>query len=239
MIPDKVKALFEFVDFLDKNKKEYIEKYIPLVNELMELDKKRNELNPRLNYKDKKQYDLIQKEIEDKLAPIEKNVTQPILNKLRELEIWDGDNHFISIYNNNTGAVHELTNGFIASDIKEIQKYKDMYLNFRAETNTSFLSLGFMFDNLDEVLKIPFDYFKDINSNGFELFKKKARETFELKKPDYELQKRFDELNNKFRVQHIITKEDLKYFPNAKKGDIITKNPPIPDSTTREACIIR
>ena len=66
MIPDKVQALLDFIDFLDKNKNEYITKYIPLCNELQDLDRRRSILKPLENYKEKRLYDDLQKEIENK-----------------------------------------------------------------------------------------------------------------------------------------------------------------------------
>ena len=65
MIPPKIQALFDFIDYLDNNKKEYIEKYIPLCNELDTLDKQRNNLKPKSNYKDKQEYDKIKSIIEE------------------------------------------------------------------------------------------------------------------------------------------------------------------------------
>jgi FtsZ-binding cell division protein ZapB len=91
MIPQKIQALFDFIDFLDANKKEYIEKYIPLCNELSELDKQRSKLKPNENYKDKQSYECIQKEIKEKFEPITDNIYKPVTNKLRELGIWSRD----------------------------------------------------------------------------------------------------------------------------------------------------
>ena len=52
MIPPKIQALFDFIDYLDNNKKQYIEKYIPLCDELDALAKQRRKLKPNNNYKD-------------------------------------------------------------------------------------------------------------------------------------------------------------------------------------------
>ncbi len=40
-----------------------------------------------------------------------------------------------------------------------------------------------------------------------------------------------NELRKKYRVEYIITKEDLEDIPNAKEGDKTTTNPPIPNNT--------
>ena len=91
MIPSKIQALFTFIDYLNDNKNEYIEKYIPLTNELLELDKKRRVLNPNENYRSKQLYDEVQKEIDIKFPPLINYVYEPITNKLKQLEIWTGD----------------------------------------------------------------------------------------------------------------------------------------------------
>jgi len=47
MMPLKIQSLFEFIDILDKNKVEYIEKYTPLCDEIKELENSRR--SPREN----------------------------------------------------------------------------------------------------------------------------------------------------------------------------------------------
>lgn len=174
MITDKVKALFAFIDFLDKNKSEYIAKFIPLTIECLELGKQRSSLKPETNYKDKQQYDLIQTKIKDKFNLVYNNVTLPIERELKNLGIWGGENYYTSIYNNNISAILELTNNFKDEDIEDVIKYKHKYLSFRAEANSSFLSLELMFDELDEVLKLLFDFFKDTDKNEFETIETKT-----------------------------------------------------------------
>ena len=55
MISEKIQALFDFIDYLDTNKAEFIEKYIPLCDELTNLDIQRSKLKPKNNYIDKQQ----------------------------------------------------------------------------------------------------------------------------------------------------------------------------------------
>lgn len=178
MIPQKIQALFDFIDFLDLRKKEFIEKYIPLCNELRELDKQRSKLNPRENYKDKQSYKNIQKKIEEKFEPIIENIYKPITNKLRELGIWSGDEVYISIWNNNISEIEYFKRNFIPEDIELVIHYKQKYLLFRSETNNDFLCLSFVFSNLDEIFKVLFDFFKDTDENDFDSFEAK---TIELK----------------------------------------------------------
>ena len=42
MIPEKIKSIFKFIDFLDKNKEEYIQKYLQLCNELKKIKEQQN-----------------------------------------------------------------------------------------------------------------------------------------------------------------------------------------------------
>lgn len=174
MIPKEIEAIFTFIDFLDNNKEVYISKYIPLCNELRDLDAKRSNLRPNTNYKDKQEYDKVQSQIKLKFKPVYENVYTPIANKLRELEIWSGDETFASIHNNNISAISSLKENFTEEDLKQIFNYKEKYLRFRLETNDNFLSLGLIFDSLDEILKNLFDFFKDSDDNEFHQFETKT-----------------------------------------------------------------
>jgi hypothetical protein len=176
MIPLKIQALFDFIDFLDINKKEYIEKYIPLCDELRELDKQRSILKPKENYKDKQSYEYIQKEIEEKFEPITENIYKPVTNKLRELRIWSGDDVYTSIRNNNISEIEDFKRNFTQEDLEQIFHYKQKYLLFRSETNNDFLCLSFVFSNLDETYKVLFDFFKDTQENEFDSFETKTIE---------------------------------------------------------------
>lgn len=176
MIPQKIQALFEFIDFLDKNKPEFIQKYIPLCNELIELDKQRKALKPNGNYKDKQSYDSIQKQIKEEFEPITNNIYKPITSKLQELGIWSGDDVYTSIWNNNISEISDFKRNFSVEDVKQIFQYKQKYLSFRTEANSDFLCLSFLFSNLDETLKELFDFFKDTNENEFENFEPKIIE---------------------------------------------------------------
>ncbi|GHT45353.1 hypothetical protein FACS189440_01200 [Bacteroidia bacterium] len=174
MIPKEIQALFDFIDYLDSNKKEYIENYIPLITEQKLLDEKRQKLKPIDNYKKRQQYNNIQTEISEKSTPIKNGIWNPILNKLKELKIWAGDDTFASIWNNNISAISKLKENFTKEDIVLILQHKQKYLSFREETNIDFLCLGFAFSALDEVLKELFDFFKDTEENEFENFETKT-----------------------------------------------------------------
>ena len=182
MIPERIQAIFVFIDFLHSKKQEYTEKYIPLCNELSELGDKRSQLQRRENYKDKLQYDTVQAEISEKFIPITEEIYKPVVNKMLELGIWSGDGEMSSIWNNNFPAIAEFKENFEAEDVPQVISYKKKYLDFRNETNSNFLSLQMVFSSLDEVLKPLFDFFKDTDENEFDLFEAKTIEVNSLEK---------------------------------------------------------
>ena len=127
MIPEKIQALFDFIDYLDDRKAELIDTYLPLCDELSKLDVQRSNLKPRNNYMDKQKYDEIQKIITEKFQPITQNIYIPVLNRLQELKIWSGDDVFTSIWNNNTSAIYEFKENFESEDIAKIISFKQKY----------------------------------------------------------------------------------------------------------------
>jgi hypothetical protein len=176
MIPAKIQALFDFIDYLDERKPELIDKYLPLCDELSKLDIQRSKLKPKSNYIDKQKYDEIQKTITEKFQPLTQNIYIPVLNRLKELKIWSGDDVFTSVWNNNSSEIHEFKESFESDDIAKVIAYKQKYLAFRKETNSNFLCLQFVFSNLDEIYKELFDFFKDTSENEFESFETKTIE---------------------------------------------------------------
>lgn len=176
MIPERIQSLFDFIDYLDERKAEYINKYIPLCDELSNLDVQRSKLKPKNNYLDKQKYDAIQKEIKEKFHPITQNIYTPVLNKLKDLKIWSGDEILTSIWNNNSSAIYDFKESFESDDVAKVIAYKQKYLSFRKETNSNFLCLQFVLSNLDEIYRELFDFFKDTDENEFEGFETKTVE---------------------------------------------------------------
>lgn len=173
MISSKIQSLFDFIDFLHSNKENYIVNYTPLIKELEVLADKRSELKPLDNYSKKEKYNLIQKEIEDKFPTITENIYKPFTQKLIELEIWSGDDTYSSIWNSNIEAISKFKNEFESADVAIVMDYKKKYLSFRTETHSNFLCLGLIFQELDEIFKELFDFFKDTEDNEFEYFEAK------------------------------------------------------------------
>lgn len=176
MISQRIQALFAFIDYLDGRKSEYIDRYIPLCKEITDFGTRRAELKPESNYIDKLEYDELQKAISEKFKPITQNIYLPVLERLKALNIWSGDDTFASIWNNNSSAIHEFKENFDLVDIEDILTYKQKYLDFRKETNSNFLCLQFVFSNMDEILKQLFDFFKSSAENEFASFEIKTVE---------------------------------------------------------------
>lgn len=173
MISDKIQFLFDFIDFLESNKENYILNFIPIIKELEVLADKRSELKPLDNYSKKEKYNLIQNEIEDKFPIITENIYYPFTQRLLELKIWSGDDTFSSIWNNNIEAITKFKNEFESSDVEIVMNYKKKYLSFRTETHSNFLCLELIFQEFDEIYKELFDFFKDTEINEFENFEAK------------------------------------------------------------------
>ena len=170
MITDKIKALFNFIEFLHSNIDNF-KQYDSLINELYSLDIERNNVKPLNNFADKLKYDEIQSIILDKFKTIQSNIIQPIQDKSNELNICDW-NKTETLWNYNILEISELKDNFTANDIPEIQKHKNKYIEFRTVTNCTYFN-RFFFNDLDQTLKVLFDFFKESTENEFEAFETK------------------------------------------------------------------
>lgn len=173
MITPKIKALFQFIEYLHSNIDNF-KQYDEVLNELYLLDKQRKQVNPRKNFKDKLKYDEVQAEIKNKFKIIQENILQPIKTKATELNICDL-NKTGTIWNWNINEILQLKESFSKDDLPEIFSHKSKYIEYREKTKgEAFFGLGFFFDGLDELLKELFDYFKETDYNEFEAFETKA-----------------------------------------------------------------
>lgn len=170
MITKKIKALFDFVDFLHSNIEVCLSQ-TEVFNELQELHKKRNELRPIDNYKKKLSFDKIQTELNTKFSILEESIIKPIINKTCELQICDY-NDTTSLWNWNIEEIANLRNTFDEKDVPIIIEYKQKYIEFRKTPNSDCYQSIF-FSDLDETLKELFDFFKDDTNNEFETFEPK------------------------------------------------------------------
>lgn len=163
MITENVKNLFKFINYLHSKTKYFVDKR-PLIESLLELHKKRNLLKPNKNYKDRIEYNKLQKELGERFDIAKKETINPILDKVSEFNIAATIEPILNL--NAQGDLFELQRNFTDADLKEIFKAKRKYLNFRTTTNCDFLLQTF-FHDLDRDLKEFFDYFKDVEGNEF------------------------------------------------------------------------
>jgi hypothetical protein len=172
MITPKIKALFQFIEYLHSN----IDNFNlnnDLINELELLDKKRKKVKDKKTFKDKLKYDAVQFEIENKFKTLQGNTANLIKAKAKELNVCNFDNEPNYSFNGIETDIHQLKENFSKDDLPEIFKYKQQYIKYRTTTHKTFLSLAFFIDELDEVTKSLFDYFKETEQNEFEAFENK------------------------------------------------------------------
>lgn len=171
MITDKIKTLFNFIEFLHSNIDNF-NKYNNLINELELLNIERQKLNPERNYKDKLKYNEVQTELENKFKILQDNTATKIKAKAKKLNVCNFDKEPEYSFNGVETEIQQLKDNFSNKDLTEIFKYKNQYIEYRTATHKNFLSLGFFFDELDEINKSLFDYFKDNEQNEFVAFEK-------------------------------------------------------------------
>lgn len=181
MITDRVKALFNFIEFLHSNIKNF-KKYDVLIIELQNLGNERSGLNQHSNYIDKNRYDEIQLEIKGKMNIINENILEKIKTKTTELDVCNYDKpDTLSSYN--ISEIRELKSNFCNVDIPIILEHKSKYIEYRNRTNTNYFN-DFFFRELDELLNDLFDNFNvPHNKSTKELEKRKKEFINELDLP--------------------------------------------------------
>lgn len=170
MITERIKALFEFIDFLHSNTENF-KKYNGLMEEIISLNQHRWQLKPTENYRDKLKDDELSAEYSQKLGLIDANVVEPIKKEAIRLSVSKWDNYKV-VWDYSYPEINDLKKNFTSNDITEIQMYQKKYVKFRTQTNSHYTMIGF-FANLDGSLKKLFDFFKDQETNEFEAFESK------------------------------------------------------------------
>lgn len=173
MIPDKVKALFQFIEYLHSNIENF-NKHNDLIKELELLDEERQKVSSKKTFKDKLKYDEVQAEIETKFKILQGNTANLIKAKAKELNVCNFDNEPNYSFNGIETDIRQLKENFSKDDLPDIFKHKQQYIEYRTKTHKTFLSLAFFIDELDEITKSLFDYFKETEQNEFEAFETKA-----------------------------------------------------------------
>lgn len=173
MITNKIKALFQFIEYLHSNIYNF-NLNNDLIKELELLDEERQKVSSKKTFKDKLKYDEIQVEIEKKFKILQDNTANLIKEKAKEFNVCDFDDELnYSFYDIETD-IRQLKENFIKDDLPEIFKYKLQYIEYRTKTHKTFLSIGFFMNKLDEITKSLFDYFKETEQNEFEVFETKS-----------------------------------------------------------------
>lgn len=155
MIPKNIEALFEFIDFLIENKKIF-ENYIDINYRINDLSYEKSKLKPNDNYYDKQKYSDIENEIKEIINIIDINVINLIKEKLIELELYkDNDPTYLrrDLNISNNISIDNI-------DVETINNYRLKYIEFIETTDIGFYTLSRMFSELNNYLKIIFDYFK-------------------------------------------------------------------------------
>ncbi|MDC8104540.1 hypothetical protein MTQ00_08310 [Chryseobacterium sp. B21-037] len=159
MITEKVKHIFCFIDFLYSNIENF-NRQKSLLNEIADLRREYNDLNPKIDYKHKFEREAIV-EKGDKLINIFRKECKNIINaKINELEITDlnniGNNHF---YNIGELIILVETQKYNKEDVQLILEAKQKYISI-------FENLQLSLDNF-----LPYDLVKDFNETLFDCFK--------------------------------------------------------------------
>jgi len=173
MITPKIKALFQFIEYLHSN----IDNFNlnnDLIKELELLNEERQKVSSKKTFKDKLKYDEVQAEIETKFKILQGNTANLIKAKAKELNVCNFDNEPNYSFNGIEADILQLKENFSKDDLPEIFKHKQQYIEYRTKTHRTFLSLAFFIDKLDRVTKSLFDYFKETEQNEFEAFEIKA-----------------------------------------------------------------
>lgn len=173
MITPKIKALFHFIEYLNSN----IDSFNlnnDLIKELELLFEERQKVCSKKTFKDKLKYDEVQAEIETKFKILQGNTANLIKEKAKELNVCNFDNEPIYSFNDIETDIRQLKENFSKDDLPEIFKHKKQYIEYRKQTHKTFFSLALFIDELDEITKSLFDYFKETEQNEFEAFESKA-----------------------------------------------------------------
>jgi len=173
MITPKIKALFQFIEYLNSN----IDNFNlnnDLIKELELLIEERQKVRSKKTFKDKLKYDEVQAEIETKFKILQGNTANLIKEKAKELNVCNFDNEPNYSFNGIETDIRQLKENFSKDDLPEIFKHKQQYIEYRKQTHKTFLSLAFFIDELDEITQSLFDYFKETEQNEFEAFESKA-----------------------------------------------------------------
>jgi hypothetical protein len=165
-----IQKIYTFIDFLASIENDCIKKN-PLIEEFLELDKQRNQLNPDKKFTDKQKYNKIQFEIEAKLDDV-KPICSAISNKLIELNLLEKEDKLKNIKINRNDIL-EFKKTATEEQAKLTLAYFKKYTSFRQNTNI-YVFCSLIFNNLDIVLKDLYNYFNDSKKDDFVVFEQQT-----------------------------------------------------------------
>ena len=169
MITPKIKALFQFIEFLHSNIENF-KQYDEVINELNILKKEWSKLEQDKNFVEKLKYDQLKAKIEKKFLIINKNINEPIQAKAKELNLYDFNN-IKALWG--SSDIYHLKENFSEDDLPDILHHIDKYIEFR--TGTDYMNIQYFFRNeLDKDLKKLCDFFNEDKKNEFEVFETKT-----------------------------------------------------------------
>lgn len=196
MISEKIKNLFEYIDYLHTNISNF-KQYNDIIIQLQNLGEQRSNLKPQENFLDKLKYNKIQTELEQKFDVIHKNITIPLYKKATELEIGFLNNQ--RFWQWGLSEIYYLKESFEEDDIPEILLNKNKYIEFRESTQCNYFNDMF-FNDLDRDLKELFDFFKETTENEFDNFETKPLKVNDM----FEAITLLKDGHNAFEIPHFI-----------------------------------
>ena len=166
MITPKIKALFQFIDFLHSNIDNF-KQHDEVIKNLDSLIIQRQRLSPDKNFNDKLKYDEVHSEIEGQLKVIKESIINPIKSKVIELNICNLDK-IETLRNWYRMEILQLKENFSNDDLPEILSHRKKYIEYRLKTKAeNFYFTAFFFEDLDEILKELFEFFNKSGQNEF------------------------------------------------------------------------
>lgn len=170
MIPERVKALFQFIDFLISNNENF-QQYETEVKESDRLFQEQSELKRFENAYDKLKFEELQKRIDEIDSFLYSKIGLAIENKIIELNICNPQEVNPTLYNWNIGEIQHLKSNFQKEDVPALRGYCKKYFEYRANPS-QYHKLNSFLHNLDELLNELFLYFFDLNNSSVAAFQK-------------------------------------------------------------------
>lgn len=150
MIPDKIKTLFEFINFLDENKETFTG-YNDNFDKAISLRKEQSNFNPNKSFSDRIEYEKLDKLKKKEFDKVCKNVTKTINKKVTDLGIQKYNNVWYF------GSEDELKKKATFEDLFIIKDHLNKYFEFRDVGYHYFHQI--FFEDLDRFLIDIADYF--------------------------------------------------------------------------------